>query len=321
MAGKITLGKIEGAPGKNGADGKSAYQYAVDGGYAGTEDDFKALLGTGPWLPSGGGTMQGDLTLASQTVIRGDSDSPGGSAYLGLGQGMVTIGLRPNPSGGGAQPARLYGVADPTNAKDAANRGYVDESISAVVQNGIIVMWSGAEDTIPDGWALCNGQNGTPDLSGRFIVGAGGNYEAGDTGGADEVTLTVNELPAHDHTSTGTVEESGSHSHSDTFTTTSSGSHTHGLSGDVIEDPSSSRALVTSANNAQSSSFYGVPTSRTDVTINSNGSHSHSISGSIQSAGAHTHALSIEVQNTGAGNAHENRPPFYALCFIMKVGV
>lgn len=38
-------------PGFGGADGKSAYQYAVEGGYAGSEAEFQALLGSGPWLP------------------------------------------------------------------------------------------------------------------------------------------------------------------------------------------------------------------------------------------------------------------------------
>lgn len=41
----------DGAPGAPGADGKSAYQYAVDGGYTGTEEEFQTLLGSGPWVP------------------------------------------------------------------------------------------------------------------------------------------------------------------------------------------------------------------------------------------------------------------------------
>ena len=41
---------------------------------------------------------------------------------------------------------------------------------------GVIVMWSGAVSTVPSGWALCNGQNGTPDLRDRFIVGAGSSW-------------------------------------------------------------------------------------------------------------------------------------------------
>lgn len=47
---------------------------------------------------------------------------------------------------------------------------------------GIITMWSGSTSNIPTGWALCNGQNGTPDLRDRFIVGAGSGYTVGETG-------------------------------------------------------------------------------------------------------------------------------------------
>ena len=43
------------------------------------------------------------------------------------------------------------------------------------VPSGGIIMWSGPADTIPDGWALCDGTNGTPDLVNRFVLGAGAN--------------------------------------------------------------------------------------------------------------------------------------------------
>ena len=64
---------------------------------------------------------------------------------------------------------------------------------------GAILMWSGSTTDIPAGWTLCNGQNGTPDLRNRFVVGAGGNYAVASTGGADSVTLTVNQMPSHTH--------------------------------------------------------------------------------------------------------------------------
>ena len=55
---------------------------------------------------------------------------------------------------------------------------FLDEAIGATGGNlfprRFIGMFSGAETDIPDGWALCNGENGTPDLRGRFVVGAGG---------------------------------------------------------------------------------------------------------------------------------------------------
>ncbi len=49
---------------------------------------------------------------------------------------------------------------------------------------GIILLWRGSLGSIPDGWALCDGTFGTPDLRNRFVVGAGDTYNPDDTGGA-----------------------------------------------------------------------------------------------------------------------------------------
>ncbi len=84
---------------------------------------------------------------------------------------------------------------------------------------GGIIMWSGSIANIPEGWALCDGSNGTPDLRDRFIVGAGNSYIIGATGGSishthgvgtyavGDHTLTIAEMPAHTH---GSVLVSGS---------------------------------------------------------------------------------------------------------------
>ena len=69
------------------------------------------------------------------------------------------------------------------------------------IPQGLICMWS--RSTIPEGWALCNGENGTPDLRDRFIVGSGLTYSNGDVGGEAEVTLTVNQMPSHAHSGSG----------------------------------------------------------------------------------------------------------------------
>lgn len=49
---------------------------------------------------------------------------------------------------------------------------------------GQIHLWSGSIVSIPAGWKLCDGNNGTPDLRNKFIPGAGDEYTPGDTGGA-----------------------------------------------------------------------------------------------------------------------------------------
>jgi|GEM_PF-2732752 len=69
----------------------------------------------------------------------------------------------------------------------------------ALVPKGVINMWSGDVANIPAGWALCNGANGTPNLSGMFIVGynaADSDYDAiGKTGGEKTLTLQRANLP------------------------------------------------------------------------------------------------------------------------------
>lgn len=67
-----------------------------------------------------------------------------------------------------------------------------------------IVLYNG--NTAPDGWALCDGNNGTPDLRGVFVLGAGTNkfgtsYAISDEiAGNEKVTLTLDQLPSHTHT-------------------------------------------------------------------------------------------------------------------------
>ena len=51
------------------------------------------------------------------------------------------------------------------------------------IPSGAIVMWSGSIGSIPAGYYLCDGQNGTPNLKDRFVVGAGNTYAVGNTGG------------------------------------------------------------------------------------------------------------------------------------------
>lgn len=49
---------------------------------------------------------------------------------------------------------------------------------------GIICLWGGAIVDIPAGWHICDGNDGTPDLRDRFVVGAGNSYAVDDSGGA-----------------------------------------------------------------------------------------------------------------------------------------
>lgn len=62
---------------------------------------------------------------------------------------------------------------------------------------GSIIMFNGS--VIPEGWHICDGNDGTPNLIDKFIKGTSlGNV--GDTGGSTEITLTIENLPEHTHT-------------------------------------------------------------------------------------------------------------------------
>lgn len=80
------------------------------------------------------------------------------------------------------------------------------------IESGTVVMWAGLLADIPSGWALCDGNNGTPDLTGKFLKGHPNASEIpGTVGGADSVTLSTSQLPAHTHT--GSTSTDGSHTH------------------------------------------------------------------------------------------------------------
>lgn len=157
-----------------------------------------------------------------------------------------------------------------------------------VIPSGGIIMWSGAVSAIPTGWVLCNGSNSTPDLRNRFVVGAGSSYAVNATGGADSVTLSTANMPAH------------SHSFSGSGTTNTEGDHTHGnVANPLMND------------NGRDG----------DSGSNSTGlNESDRLGGTTGAAGSHNHTVTISgtTGNTGSGTSHENRPPYYALAYIMK---
>lgn len=68
-----------------------------------------------------------------------------------------------------------------------------------MIPSGLIAVWSGAVVAIPTGWFLCDGNNGTPDLRARFIVGAGGAIAPDATGGSENHTHTFTG-DGHTHT-------------------------------------------------------------------------------------------------------------------------
>lgn len=179
--------------------------------------------------------------------------------------------------------------------------------VNSVLPYGSIIMWYGSVATVPTGWQLCNGSNGTPDLRDRFVVGSGSSYTPGTIGGATSVALSTSNLPSHDHSFSG----SGS--------TSSAGGHSHGIS-ISITDPGHSHTVH--ANPGGSGGAFGGGTSSAATNIGTSTSTTGiSASGSASSVGDHSHSVSVSgtVGSTGSGTSFSTMPPYFAVCYIMKM--
>ena len=214
---------------------------------------------------------------------------------------------------------------------------------------GGIILWNGSTGNIPANFRLCDGQNGTPDLRDRFIVGAGGAYNPGNTGGSSQVTLTEAQLATHSHgdgtygTDVNThahgkgtlANETNNHSHGAGTFEASDNTHSHGItdpghhheieysnsdSGDeFIEESGQGKSGQEPTLGNQTGISINSDTHDHDVAgVSGSDSHSHTISGSTADH-SHSHDITGASGDAGSSQPHENRPPFYALCYIMKV--
>lgn len=128
--------------------------------------------------------------------------------------GSFSLAISPT-SGGGTSVIISQGSIE-TIFSDGTN---VSKTAKDAFPAGGIVMWSGSIATIPSGWFLCDGANGTPDLRDRFIVGAGSSYAVAATGGSKDAIVVS-------HTHTATVTDPG-HTHTTTINGSSLG-HSQG---------------------------------------------------------------------------------------------
>lgn len=190
------------------------------------------------------------------------------------------------------------GTTNPSEKLDVNGDVKVAGTISGKgsVPIGTIVMWNGNLTNLPPGWKLCDGSahytdflgesRWIPNLQGRFIVGytkAAGNYHTiANKGGSGSVTLSTSQMPSHSHN--GTTNKDGAHSHTGNERVRSGG----GFGGGESVIGSRERPQYGGANTA----------------IYSEGS-------------SHKHAFTTNT--TRGGGAHENRPPYYTLAYIIRV--
>lgn len=241
------------------------------------------------------------------SIVFGDSQdadkaSTGDNQFLVYASGGVGINSAPTAGAALTVSGQVKATSAAFDTMNVATLTATSVSGFGSVPLGLIAMWSGSIDAVPAGWALCNGQtsNGrqTPDLRGRFIVGAGQgtglrNRNVSDTGGTETVTLTVSQLPAHNHVVSGNTDASGLHSH----------------------------WAFAPNNDVNNSGSQGYPANNNHTTFRTSdrGRDQRVQSGAISTEGEHTHPINLTSQSTGSGQPVDNMPPFFALAFIMRV--
>lgn len=176
-----------------------------------------------------------------------------------------------------AQYTKDYNLA----TQDNSTKFVSTEWIHKLLPKGSIIMFGGASADIPDGWAICDGQNGTPNLVGKFIKAGS---ISGEEGGEEEIKLTSENMPKHTHTFVG-----------GTFQTSVDGEHTHTVSyknGDLGDNANNRNNII------------GDQT----TTTSSAGAHSHTIDMS-----------SAQLSQEGQGTPLKWEPKYYSLIYIMKI--
>jgi microcystin-dependent protein len=220
------------------------------------------------------------------------------------------------------ESVNVAGTVNTTNV-DLSGNFFINQNL--LIPTGTIVQFAGS--SAPGGWLLCQGQSvskttystlwsilGTtygadtstnfvlPDLRGRIplgrgtLNGSGTNYNLADKNGSETHTLTVPELPAHNHTASSDVVGSHTHNYQDAYFA-EAGAYTPngGVYGTSASHDFDNGFYFRTANGSYSSSPSDIPTS---------------------SAGLHNHT--ITVNSTGGGNSFSVVQPYLVVNYLIK---
>lgn len=212
--------------------------------------------------------------------------------------------------------------------------------------------WSGWALANGETYIGCDGKEViAPNLLNRFVVGGGtdSDYALGVTGGANTVTLSEAQMPTHNHTVTDTGHTHGvtdpghshgitqsphthaasqtAHNHAVDLDTSSNGDHEHATGFAVISDAGTGLTVrdtgtsgsSTSSNGAHVHDVIGNTANATPAVTVTEASITASIQNSNTGVTTNSANTGVTVGNKGGSEAHENRPPYYAVIYVFKL--
>ena len=168
---------------------------------------------------------------------------------------------------------------------------------NSFVPVGGIIMWSGtvaAAEALTN-WAICDGDNGTPDLRDRFVLGVGSSSNPstankGDDAGSNSIQLTEGQMPQHNHD----FNDPG-HGHGIT-----DNGHFHTTLDGVGRASYAEPRNVGVGSDGNVNNTGNTDTKTTGITINGN-------------------TTGITIQPKGNGESIDIRSKYLALCYIMRI--
>jgi hypothetical protein len=141
-------------------------------------------------------------TLDPQKIVRGSEID---AEFSAIQTAVATKADLASPAFTGSPTSTTQAVS--SNGQQIATTAFV----RSIVPAGLVMGWSGSVVNIPSGWVFCDGTNGTPDLRDKFIVGAGGSYAVGASGGSADAVVVAHTHgitdPGHSHSMNASLQE------------------------------------------------------------------------------------------------------------------
>jgi hypothetical protein len=243
------------------------------------------------------------ITFPAQTLISNTAEITANTVSGTPGLNLAATGVTAGTYGGA--------INIPQISVDAKGRitGVTSVPINSTLNTlnigmpiGTIAIWSGSTGTIPDGWQVADGTNGTLDLRDKFVLGAGTVFAQGATGGSANANVV-----SHTHAATSVS----------TFAGNALGTHTHGITdtGHAHTIPLTNSGAFTNFGPIPGGNGTGAA-----YTQNTN-SATTGISIAAQSAGTPAGVVTTTTTNSteGVSATNANLPPYMALYYIQKI--